>query len=216
MTYRTFDSAEIDHQQAYRLLIGSIVPRPIAWVSSMSADGVPNLAPFSFFTMVSHYPPMASISVGEREHRMKDTARNIVDTLGYVIHTVVEGWEEKMNASSANFAPGEDEFAAAGLATVPSDLVDAPRLANAPVAMECRFDRLIEFGDAWVTHLVIGRILRWHVREDLLLEDKYIDPHKLAPIGRLGGPRYCRTREIFEMPAPYVQPDKAHPNDPQP
>lgn len=216
MTYRTFDSAEIDHQQAYCLLIGSIVPRPIAWVSSMSADGVPNLAPFSFFTMVSHYPPMASISVGEREHRMKDTARNIVDTLGYVIHTVVEGWEEKMNASSANFAPGEDEFAAAGLATVPSDLVDAPRLANAPVAMECRFDRLIDFGDAWVTHLVIGRILRWHVREDLLLEDKYIDPHKLAPIGRLGGPRYCRTREIFEMPAPYVQPDKAHPNDPQP
>lgn len=216
MTYRTFDSAEIDHQQAYRLLIGSIVPRPIAWVSSMSADGVPNLAPFSFFTMVSHYPPMASISVGEREHRMKDTARNIVDTLGYVIHTVVEGWEEKMNASSANFAPGEDEFAAAGLATVPSDLVDAPRLANAPVAMECRFDRLIDFGDAWVTHLVIGRILLWHVREDLLLEDKYIDPHKLAPIGRLGGPRYCRTREIFEMPAPYVQPDKAHPNDPQP
>ena len=216
MTYRTFDSAEIDHQQAYRLLIGSIVPRPIAWVSSMSADGVPNQAPFSFFTMVSHYPPMASISVGEREHRMKDTARNIVDTLGYVIHTVVEGWEEKMNASSANFAPGEDEFAAAGLATVPSDLVDAPRLANAPVAMECRFDRLIDFGDAWVTHLVIGRILRWHVREDLLLEDKYIDPHKLAPIGRLGGPRYCRTREIFEMPASYVQPDNAHPNDPQP
>ena len=121
-----------------------------------------------------------------------------------------------MNASSANFAPGEDEFAAAGLATVPSDLVDAPRLVNAPVAMECRFDRLIDFGDAWVTHLVIGRILRWHVREDLLLEDKYIDPHKLAPIGRLGGTRYCRTREIFEMPAPYVQPDKAHPNDPQP
>ena len=106
------------------------------------------------------------------------------------------------------------EFVAINLETVPSDLVDAPRLANAPVAMECTFDRIIDFGDDWVTHLVIGKILRWHVREDLLLDDKYIDPHKLAPVGRLGGPRYCRTQSIFEMTAPYVQPDKAHPNDP--
>ena len=80
--------------------------------------------------------------------------------------------------------------------------------------MECKFDRIIDFGDDWITHLVIGNVLRWHVREDLLLDDKYIDPHKLAPVGRLGGPRYCRTQAIFEMTAPYVQPDKAHPNDP--
>ena len=172
MSYRTFDSSEIDHQQTYRMLIGSIVPRPIAWVSSISSDGIPNLAPFSFFTMVSHFPPMVSISVGEREHSMKDTSRNILETKGYVIHTVVNGWEEKMNASSANFQPDEDEFVAINLETVPSDLVDAPRLANAPVAMECTFDRIIDFGDDWVTHLVIGKILRWHVREDLLLDDK--------------------------------------------
>ena len=82
MNYRVFDTAEIDHQQIYRLLIGSVVPRPIAWVSTMSAAGVANLAPFSFFTMVSHHPPMASISVGERENKPKDTARNILDTKG--------------------------------------------------------------------------------------------------------------------------------------
>lgn len=215
MTYRTFDVAEIGHQQAYRLAIGSIVPRPIAWVSSMGADGVPNLAPFSFFTLVSHFPPMVSISVGERERKMKDTARNIEATKGYVIHTVVDGWEDKMNASSADFAPEEDEFAAIGLETIPSDLVDAPRLAGAPVAMECRFDRLLELGDEWKTHLVIGRVLRWHVREDVMLDDKYIDPQKLAPVGRLGGPRYSRTHDIFEMQAPFVTPDRGHPNDPK-
>jgi flavin reductase (DIM6/NTAB) family NADH-FMN oxidoreductase RutF len=215
MTYRTFDVAEIGHQQAYRLAIGSIVPRPIAWVSSMGADGVPNLAPFSFFTLVSHFPPMVSISVGERERKMKDTARNIEATKGYVIHTVVDSWEDKMNASSADFAPEEDEFAAIGLETIPSDLVDAPRLAGAPVAMECRFDRLLELGDEWKTHLVIGRVLRWHVREDVMLDDKYIDPQKLAPVGRLGGPRYSRTHDIFEMQAPFVTPDRGHPNDPK-
>jgi len=215
MIYRTFDVAEIGHQQSYRLAIGSIVPRPIAWVSSMGADGVANLAPFSFFTLVSHFPPMVSISVGERERRMKDTARNIEATKGYVIHTVVDGWEDKMNASSADFAPDEDEFAAIGLETIPSDLVDAPRLAGAPVAMECRFDQLLELGDEWKTHLVIGRVLRWHVREDVMLDDKYIDPQKLAPVGRLGGPRYCRTHDIFEMQAPFVTPDRGHPNDPK-
>ncbi len=214
MGYRVFDSEEMDHQQTYRLLIGSVVPRPIAWVSTMSAAGVPNLAPFSFFTMVSHYPPMASISVGEREKKPKDTARNIMETRGYVIHTVTNGWEEAMNQSAGNYAPEESEFEAVGLETLPSDLVDAPRLKNAPVAMECRFERMIPFGDEWVTHLIIGEVLRWHVREDLMREGKYIDPAKLGPVGRLGGPRYCRTGEIFEMRPPYVMPDRAHPNDP--
>ncbi len=217
MNYRVFDSREIDHQQIYRLLIGSVVPRPIAWVSTMSAAGVANLAPFSFFTMVSHHPPMASISVGERENKPKDTARNILDTKGYVIHTVVNGWEEAMNICAGNFAPGESEFEAAGLDMVPADLVDAPRIKDAPVAMECRFERMIPFGDEWVTHLVIGEVLRWHVHEDLILSDSgkiYIDPAKLQPVGRLGGPRYCRTQDIFEMQAPYIQPDRVHPNDP--
>ena len=223
MNYRVFNTSEINPQQIYRLLIGSVVPRPIAWVSTMSADGVANLAPFSFFTMVSHHPPMASISVGERisisegEMRPKDTARNILDTKGYVIHTVVNGWEEAMNASSGNYAPDESEFEAAGLDMIPADLVDAPRIKDAPVAMECHFERMIPFGDEWVTHLIIGEVLRWHVREDMLLFDGekiYIDPAKLQPVGRLGGPRYCRTQDIFEMQAPYIMPDRVHPSDP--
>ena len=215
MTYRTFDHDKIDHQQCYRLLIGSVVPRPIAWVSSLDADGVANLAPFSFFTTVSHYPPMVSITVGERDHRQKDTAANIAATGGYVIHVVTDGWETRMNGSSANFAPDRDEFAALGIETVASDLVDAPRIRDIPVAMECRHERTITFGDEWKSHLVIGNVLRWHVREDLMLDGKYINPGKLAPVGRLGGPRYCRTHSIFQMKAPYQTPDIAHPNTPE-
>jgi flavin reductase (DIM6/NTAB) family NADH-FMN oxidoreductase RutF len=128
---------------------------------------------------------------------------------------VVDGWEDQMNASSADFAPDEDEFAAIGLETMPADLVDAPRIANAPVAMECRFEQMLELGDEWKTHLVIGRVLRWHVREDVMLDDKYIDPQKLAPVGRLGGPRYCRTHDIFEMKPPFTTPDRGHPNEPK-
>ena len=122
-----------------------------------------------------------------------------------------------MNLTAGNYDPAESEFEAAGLATLPADLVNAPRIADAPVAMECRFERMIPFGQEWVTHLVIGEVLRWHVREDLMLiegERQYINPAKLAPVGRLGGPRYCRTHDIFEMQAPYVMPDRAHPNAP--
>jgi len=175
MKYHVFDAEKIDHRQAYRLCVGSIVPRPIAWVSSIDAAGVANLAPFSFFTLVSHYPPMVSISVGERERRAKDTAANIEATQGYVIHTVVDGWEDQMNRSAANFEPQQDEFAEIGLETVPSDVVAAPRIKGAPIAMECTFERTLTFGDEWKTQCVIGRILRWHVREDLLTEAKYID-----------------------------------------
>lgn len=216
MGYQVFDADRIDHRQAYRLCVGSIVPRPIAWVSSIDRDGVPNLAPFSFFTLVSHYPPMVSISVGEREKRPKDTAANIAATRGYVIHTVADGWEVPMNASSANFAPSQDEFAEIGLETVPADLVAAPRIKGAPIAMECEHERTIKFGDDWATYLVIGRILRWHIADELLTEGKYVDPRKLAPVGRLGGPRYCRSHDVFELQPPYVMPDRADPNDPAP
>lgn len=216
MKYRVFDTDKIDHRQAYRLCVGSIVPRPIAWVSTVNTQGVANLAPFSFFTLVSHHPPMVSISVGERERRPKDTAANIEASKGYVIHTVVDGWEVPMNESAANFDPEKDEFAEIGLETLPSDLVAAPRIKDAPIAMECVWDRTLVFGEEWRTYCVIGRILRWHVSEDLLTENKYIDPYKLSPVGRLGGPRYCRTNDIFEMAPPYIQPDRADPNDPLP
>jgi flavin reductase (DIM6/NTAB) family NADH-FMN oxidoreductase RutF len=218
MGYQTFDAREIDHRQAYRLCVGSIVPRPIAWVSSIDAGGVANLAPFSFFTLVSHYPPMVSLAVGEREGRAKDTAANIEETKGYVIHTVVDGWEEAMNVSSASFPPEADEFVEAGLETIAADVVAAPRIKDAPIAMECTWNRTLVLGDEWRTYCVIGEILRWHVREDLIVDGRYVDAYNLNPVGRLGGPRYCRTHDIFEMTPPYYlgAEQGGDPNDPQP
>lgn len=212
MNYEVFDTAHIDHRQIYRLLVGSIVPRPIAWVSTISAEGRPNLAPFSFFTCVSHDPPMVSLSVGERQSELKDTTRNILETGGYVIHAVAEGSEQVMNYTSSNFPAGVSEFEETGLETVPSGFVRAPRIANIPIAMECELATVITHGTHWKTHLIIGNVLRWHVRKDLLTEGKYIDPHRLAPIGRLGGVNYCRTSDIFQMDRTYTPPDKIHPN----
>lgn len=202
MKFRTIDPAEIDRRQVYRLMVGSVVPRPIAWVSTISKEGHVNLAPFSFFTCVSHSPPMLSISVGTREQAQKHTTRNILETQGYVIHVVANGHEEQMNICAGNFPADVSEFEEAGLEAVPSDLVPAPRIADAPVAMECRFRSLITNGEGEQTNLVIGEVIRWHIREDVMVEDKYIDPVALQPVGRLAGNNYCRTQDVFAMQRP--------------
>jgi flavin reductase (DIM6/NTAB) family NADH-FMN oxidoreductase RutF len=214
MNYRKIDPAGLERRQVYRLLVGSIVPRPIAWVSSISKEGVPNLAPFSFFTCVSHYPPMVSISVGVRKERYKDTTHNILETRGYVIHAVVNGLEEQMNVCSDDFPPEVSEFDKAGLTPIPSDLVPAPRIAEAPLAMECRLHTMLTMGEpAHATHLIIGEILRWHVREDVTAEEgKYIDPVKLRPVGRLAGNHYCRTQDVFFMQRPDRKPGQLAPS----
>lgn len=203
MEFRKIDPGDIDRRQIYRLLVGTIVPRPIAWVSTISAAGHVNLAPFSFFTCVSHAPPMVSISVGMRDETQKHTARNILETMGYVIHVVANGMEEQMNVCAGNYPPDVNEFEEAGLDAVPADLVSAPRIAAAPVAMECRFRSVITNGvEGDQTNLIIGEVIRWHIREDVLVEDKYVDPVLLKPVGRLAGNHYCRTQDVFEMQRP--------------
>ncbi len=209
MNYRVFDPSKLERRQNYRFLVGAVVPRPIAWVSTISREGVTNLAPFSFFTCVCHSPPMLSISAGEQEGELKHTVKNILETRGYVIHTVVNGFEQQMNLTSANLSEDESEFDDAELGAVPADLVPALRIEGAPIAMECVFRNLITNGVGWRTNVVIGELVRWHIREDLLIEDdKYIDPVKLEPVGRLGGINYCRTHDIFQMQQPYPTPDR--------
>ena len=212
MNYIKLDAAGMDRRQVYRLMVGSIVPRPIAWVSSISREGVPNLAPFSFFTCVSHYPPMVSISVGARDGDYKHTTRNILETRGYVVHAVSNGLEEQMNVCSGDFPPEVSEFDEAGLTPIPADLVPAPRIAEAPLAMECTLHTMLSLGEPeHVTHLVIGEILRWHVREDLVEQGKYIDPVRLQPVGRLAGNNYCRTQDVFFMQRPDRKPGQLAP-----
>jgi len=205
------DPATLSPDAAYFWQIATIVPRPIAWTSTLNQDGSANLAPFSFFTGAGSDPPLCIINVARHKNgEKKDTWRNIERTGEYVIHVVPDRLAAEMNATSKVFPYGVDEFVAAGLAKTPSEKVAPPRIAAAPVAMECRLQQIVEVGRnvGAGSAVIIGEILLWHVSEDVLEEGggagggPRIDPGKLDAIGRLGGSVYSRTRDRFSMLRP--------------
>jgi flavin reductase (DIM6/NTAB) family NADH-FMN oxidoreductase RutF len=200
------DPQSAKHQDIYKLMIGSIVPRPIALVSTVSYDGVLNLAPFSFFTGISSKPPLICFCPGPRSDRgpRKDTLVNISRTKEFVVNIVSEEIAEAMNLTSGEYPPETDEFSVAGLTPVSSDLVKPPRVAESPVSMECRLRLAIEFSEEpGGGNLVVGEIQRFHVDERIVSENLRIDPDKLRAIGRMGGPTgYTRTRDRFDMVRP--------------
>ncbi|WNV08000.1 flavin reductase family protein [Tardiphaga sp. 709] len=191
------DPAELGAEKAYRLLTGIVVPRPIAWVTSMSQAGTVNLAPFSAFTFVSPKPPMLAISVGRKSGVYKDTARNILDREEYVIHIADSPLMSAVHESSAEHPPEVSEVEVLGLETTPSDHIAVPRLTAAPIAMECRFRQCLEFGDTR-SRLIVGEVVAFHIKDDLLANDK-IETESLDPIARIAGPRYARLGEIFTL-----------------
>jgi flavin reductase (DIM6/NTAB) family NADH-FMN oxidoreductase RutF len=193
------DPDTLDPQSRYKLLIGSVVPRPIAWISTVSREGVRNLAPFSFFTVASRNPPMLCISVGPRTDQppdTKDTLNNITEMGEFVINIVSLPLSNSMYESSGTHPPKADEFEKAGLTPAPCEVVTAPRVEEAAVSMECVLDRVLEFG---TDHLIIGRVVRFHVRDELY-ENGRIDVAKLQPLGRLAG-NYTKVETIFELPS---------------
>jgi flavin reductase (DIM6/NTAB) family NADH-FMN oxidoreductase RutF len=206
---RSFDPAHESVQNIYKLMIGAIVPRPIAFVSSLDEHGLRNLAPFSYFTAVSADPPVVLFcpSVRQEDPRRglrahKDTLLNIVATREFVVNVVTEAIAEKMNATSAQVPPEVDEFELVRLTPLPSELVKPPRVAESPVQMECRLRRIIEVSDRPAGgSIVLGEVVRFHVAEDLL-DNFRIDPDKLAAVGRMGGPTYVRTRDRFDLERP--------------
>src|SRR5215208_5585494 len=180
------DPSDLDRQSLYKLLIGSVVPRPIAWTSTLSREGTRNLAPFSFFTVASRNPPMLCISVGPREGEYgpaKDTLSNIEETEEFVVNIVSLSLSNTMHESSKGHPPEADEFEKAGLTPAPCEVVKAPRVEEAGVSMECVLDRVLPLGS---DHLVIGRMVRFHVRDELY-ENGRIDVVGLDPLGRLAG-----------------------------
>lgn len=200
------DPAQMSVRERYFLMIGAIVPRPIAFVSTVNRAGVPNAAPMSFFNGVSSTPPIVSVSLASRRGEKKDTLRNIEETGEFVVNVVDEALAEKMNLASGDYPPEVSEFDRAGLAAVPSDLVLPPRVAESPIAFECRLVRTIEIGaPPHRTALVLGEIVRIHARDDLVLEDRHVDPERLRAIGKMGGHLYCRTRDRFAMERPKVK-----------
>lgn len=191
----------------YQLLTSIAAPRPIAWVSTVNAAGVPNLAPFSFYNAVAGFPPTIMFSVSYRvthEPRVKDTLRNVQEIGEFVSHVVDEALAEAMTVTAADWPPGEDEFQIAGLEAVPSVDVRPPRIAAAPVAMECRVTQIVPV-EGSTNVMVLGRVLRFHIRQDLLRANGLVDTIKMKPISRMGGPvEYARIGEqiLLEIPKP--------------
>ena len=191
------DPAYLDPETAYRLITGVVVPRPIAWVTSLSATGVLNLAPFSAFMFVAPKPPMLAISVGRKGNIYKDTAQNILNNEQYVVHIADSSLMNAVHESSTEHPPDVSEVDELGLATLPGERIKVPRLAAAPIAMECRFRQCLEFGETR-SRLIIGEVLVFHIRDGLLQNGK-IETEALDPIARIAGPRYAKLGEIVTL-----------------
>jgi flavin reductase (DIM6/NTAB) family NADH-FMN oxidoreductase RutF len=190
-------ACDLDPQQTYKLLTGVVVPRPIAWICSLSESGVLNLAPFSAFTFVSNKPPMIGVNIGRKGTVMKDTGNNILATHEYVVHIADASLLAKLHESSEEYPPEVSEVEALGLVTTGSDFVSVPRLTAPPVAMECRLHRSIPFGETG-SEFMVGEVLAFHIRDDLV-HDYKIDSVDLNPVCRLGGPNYALLGEVLTL-----------------
>lgn len=195
----TIDAATLSTPDAYRLLVGCVTPRPIAWITTVNAQGVVNAAPFSSFNYVAHSPPMLAVNIGSREGKLKDTAQNIVDTGEFTVNAATEANMELMHQCSAEYAPGESEVEALGIALLPGSKVRVPRIACSPIQMECRLEQVVPLGRGLNT-LYIGEIVALHLSTDVY-DGRNVDSAKVRPVARLGGPYYAALGEIFNRPA---------------
>lgn len=200
----TLDFSSLKPRDAYNWMISTILPRPIAWVSTISAEGKTNLAPFSFFQGVTSNPPtLMFVPVNTRDGTKKDTVRNIEQVPEFVVNLVSFSLAEKMNRTSALLPYGESEFEAFDIGAAPSARVRPPRVAEAPVAFECTLDRIVTIGEGpLAANVVFGLIHVAHVRDDVLGADGKPEAGKLDLIARLGGEAYARTTERFEIKRP--------------
>ena len=192
--------AQLPPLERYKLLIGLVIPRPIAWVSTYSANGVANCAPFSFFNVISEEPPLCILSFNWRSDReMKHTLKNIRRTGEFVVNLADEATANAMHLSSTELPEAESEFTKYGLTPVPAMLVKHPRIGEAAASLECRVERRIEFGPQ--REMVVGKILLIHARDGIIDPvSKRISEELYRPIGRLFANRYCSTRERFDLP----------------
>jgi flavin reductase (DIM6/NTAB) family NADH-FMN oxidoreductase RutF len=200
------DFAALSPRNAYQWMTSTILPRPIAWVSTISPEGKTNLAPFSFFQGVTANPPtLMFVPVNNREGVKKDTVRNIELVPEFVVNLVPHVLASAMNDTAALLPYGESEFSRFGVASAPSLKVRPPRVADSPVAYECVLDQIVHIGTgALAANVVFGRILTAHIRDDVIGPGGLPDSAKLDLVGRLGGEDYATTRETFNL----VRPDR--------
>ncbi|KAJ7096241.1 hypothetical protein C8R44DRAFT_812509 [Mycena epipterygia] len=201
---KSFDFAQLNSRDTYALLTSAIVPRPIALVSSLSAGGVPNLAPFSYFSMVGHLPPLLSISFSLSQSRLKNTRENISATKEFTVNIISEAFAEAANCTAAEAPASVDEWILSGLTMTPSTLVKPAYVTESAVSLECELYFLKDLSppnsDLITTTLVLGLIKKAHIHESVLDADgSSVDPRKLRPIARLGGTTYSRVLEGFDL-----------------
>ncbi len=200
------DPDTLDDAARHKMTIGTILPRPIAWTTTQNQAGVVNVAPFSYFMGCHSYLPALALSVGSRRDvpgMPKDTAANILSTGEFVVNLVDEALAEAMNQSAAAFPPDVGEAEAVGIELAPSVKVDVARVAASPISIECRLLHSLTLGEApLASTLIVGRIVMWHVRADLLDPAYRIDQAAVQPIARMGGPNYVHARDPWTMAIP--------------
>lgn len=199
----SIDTSENSERENYKFLIGSIIPRPIAFVTTMSEEGIINGAPFSYFNIVSSNPPMISLSIQRAAGRQKDTARNIIGLKEFVVHIVDENNVEKINQTAASLPPNESEIELANLTPVDSVKISVPGIKEAKIRMECKLEHSLELGgqDSPGCDLIIGKVVQFHIEEGIY-EKGRIDPMGLGAVSRLAGTNYAKIGEIFSMERP--------------
>lgn len=199
----SIDPVSLSERDNYKFLIGSIIPRPIAFVTTISKDGVINGAPFSYFNIVSSKPPMISLSIQRSSGRQKDTARNIIESKEFVVHIVDEQNVDKINKTAANLPPEESELELAKLTPVKSMKISVPGIKEAKIRMECSLEHSLELGGTDMTgcDFIIGKVVQFHIEESIY-ENGRIDPNGLAAVSRLAGNNYAKIGEIFEIERP--------------
>ncbi|OCH91051.1 hypothetical protein OBBRIDRAFT_792666 [Obba rivulosa] len=204
--FKVVDASKEDPMKLYQLMISGIVPRPIAFVSSVSESGVENLAPFSWFNMVTHNPPLVSISVSNVAGKLKDTAANVKATKGFTVNIMSEPFIENANACSADLPSDLSEWPMSGLTKADSILVKAPRVKESAFSMECEFYEAIDIKNpdtgVSTTTLLLGLVKYIHVRNDMLNERGNVDPAKYKVVGRMGDITYTRVQEGFRLTRP--------------
>lgn len=190
-----FPASDLNAEQTYRLMSGIIVPRPIAWISSVNPHGVVNLAPFSCYTFVSNQPPMIGVNIGRKAGQRKDTGRNIMENGHFVVNIADETLLDPLHESAQEHPPEVSEADLLGLDVIPGVVVATPRLAAAPISLECRLHSITPFGNTGAEFFV-GEVVMFHIREGLMKDGK-IDTATLRPICRIGGPNYASLGEII-------------------
>lgn len=201
MTKIVFDLEAADSVDSHKLLSGLVVPRPIGWIGTSRADGSFNLAPFSFFNVVSTNPPIVLFSAGTHSDRPKDSAALARESGEFTVNIVSEDVVEAMSVTSGSFSVSDDEFAIAGLTAVPGLKVAAPLVAESPANIECRVAQVLDLGPEGRTHLVIGDVVAVHVDDDVL-DGTRVNHDVLKAVGRMAGNTYTRTEDRFEVVRP--------------